>query len=524
MRVVFVWINRGGPLGMSQGVSMLATELAEAGHDVTVLHDHESLPACPTLEHTLRRLLAADPAVVLLSFGTNQAPLALALAADVRRVRPGLPVMAGGVHATLSPGDVLRSGAVGHVFQGEADGRMDRLVQRLAAGDDLADEPGVALLVRGEVHRTPVGPLPDPRRQRLPYLAGIDYRDLCLRMRGTVDVCAGRGCAYQCTYCHNAGLAGLYRADLGRLAAGRARLRMRDPLALLEECRRYRDVCGPALKTFAWGDDVAVSSHPFLEVWAHEYPRLFPDTPFAVNACLPHLDDEAVRLLADAGCNLVKFGLESGSERLRRLLRRPDPALRHLQPALERLERHGLATRAYVIVGLLTETLPELLSTFTMSARLGIDTVRPAVFFPYPGTPLHARCEAEGLIDRVAFDRVRNYYGQSVLRHTDPDVARLIDRIMEIYPILLNAELPGRPGAVFAPLRDRALSGTPADWHAGLRDEVLATQQAWNQRLRDEGAVFYAVPFPDRPDASFLLRRRRRPLVNVDDEAGAPPP
>jgi hypothetical protein len=50
-----------------------------------------------------------------------------------------------------------------------------------------------------------------------------------------------------------------------------------------------------------------------------------------------------------------------------------------------------------------------------------------------------------------------------------------------------------------------------------VRDEVLARQQALNASFRKSGAVFYAVPFPERPDASFLIRRRARPFVNIDD-------
>ena len=93
----------------------------------------------------------------------------------------------------------------------------------------------------------------------------------------------------------------------------------------------------------------------------------------------------------------------------------------------------------------------------------------------------------------------------------------LLGRIMDVYPVLMNADLGGAVGEAFAPLAQVVLT-TPEDaWACGARESVLAEQQRLNELFREQRAEFYAVPFPERPDVSFLMRRRARMLVNVDD-------
>ena len=517
VRVEFVWNNWGGPLGMSQGVSILASEIADAGHDVRVSHFHESLPGPDTVEGLAASIAARRPEVVLFSFGSNQAAITRRVAKELRRLLPSVPMLAGGVHCTLTPEEPLSWGTLDYVFVGEADGHMARLIGLLGEGKSIADQPNIASAQPLGIKRNKIAPLPDVSRQARPFWDGIDYRDLCIRMRGIVDVVAGRGCPYRCKYCHNAGLIELYRHDMDLPVAklGFTRSRLADDL--LEECLAYKRICGEHLKMFSWGDDMAVMSKPFLRRWAELYPAAIPDVPFALNATLNFLDEEVVSLLAQANCALLKFGLESGSKRLRKFMMRPDYKDHVITDALERLRRYGINTRAYVMVGIPTETRAELLSTFDEAAKLRIDAVRPSIFFPYPGTPAYDYCVEHDLIDWDVLESVHNYYTRSVVRGFDDEMHRLIGRVMEVHPILMNAKLGGEVGAAYEPLRELALDTPEDEWSGGVREAVLRMQQDLNARFRATGQEFYGVPFPDRPDAAFLMRKRARPLPNIDD-------
>ena len=143
-RVEFVWNNWGGPLGMSQGVSILSSELADAGHGVHVSHFHESLPGPQTPEALADDIVSRAPDVVLMSFGTNQAAVTRKVADALKERLPGVPILAGGVHCTLTPEEPLSWGSVDYLFVGEADGHMDRLVSMLADGKSIGFEPNIA--------------------------------------------------------------------------------------------------------------------------------------------------------------------------------------------------------------------------------------------------------------------------------------------------------------------------------------------------------------------------------------------
>ncbi len=178
------------------GIYTLAAVLEAQAHDVVVadliLHGTRLLDA----------FTADVDAADLVGIGaTSMAwPTAVDAIAQVRRRRPDVPIVCGGIHPTLFDRHVLRTCPVQFVVRGEGEIAIGRLCAALEGRGDLGAVPNLSWidadgrLVRNAVDaKIPVQDLaatPLPRWDRLPPAT---YK--CLAVESS------RGCAYDCSFC-----------------------------------------------------------------------------------------------------------------------------------------------------------------------------------------------------------------------------------------------------------------------------------------------------------------------------------
>ena len=216
MRVQFIWFNLNCTPKMSLGIAILVRELAEAGHQVAVMHLNEEIgtPFDPAL--IAEKVRSFDPGLVALSFGRNHLKYAVELLPILKKDLPRAALLCGGVHTTLMPEEVIGMDAVDYICIGEADGLMAPFVERLESGRDVSILPGFW----GKTFRNPMAPLPDITNQTWIDLEHIDHAASLEFNRGMFEVVSGRGCPGSCSFCFNPGLRAAYRRHLPRDPAG----------------------------------------------------------------------------------------------------------------------------------------------------------------------------------------------------------------------------------------------------------------------------------------------------------------
>lgn len=104
------------------------------------------------------------------------------------------------------------------------------------------------------------------------------------------------------------------------------------------------------------------------------------------NSRVDYVDEEMLDLMSKAGCHLISWGIESGSEEVLKHARKgayPDKALR----ALTWARKAGIKNWGYFIIGLPTETEETILKTIKFAKSLPLDIALFHVAAPYPGTP-----------------------------------------------------------------------------------------------------------------------------------------
>lgn len=271
----------------------------------------------------------------------------------------GVPVVMGGVHATLVPDEVAHH--VDVVFQGEAEGSWPSLIHDLEDGRLQRSYNSRVSSLHG---------LPSPRR------------DLYRQRYFMQLVSASRGCKYRCEFC-----------SLWKIEGGRHR--ERPPQEILAEIAANGNK-RPILFT----DENVFTNRS----WALELFRGMAEQglhrPYAIQASLDIADDdEVLTALERSGCMTVLIGFESVSKESLRVMRKGvnlQVGVENYRDKVARLHDHGLASSGSFMFGNDGDS-PEIFEqTVEFVLGAGLDVVHFGLLTPIPGTDLYNRLAREG--------------------------------------------------------------------------------------------------------------------------------
>jgi radical SAM superfamily enzyme YgiQ (UPF0313 family) len=371
------------------GIETLAPVARQHGHQVRMFDTcHPQMRA----EHIVQAAQKDAPDVVALSFlSTTTYPAVKSLSEQLKSKVPEVPVIVGGVFATMNPVHILKDCRfVDYVGVGEGEELLPDFLNHL---DDPGAVEGLVWRDGDQVIRNAPRPIiwdldqfPYPDRESLP----IDYiESLPLDVPAVFSldkfctIQTSRGCPYKCIYCDIPSLAnGKWRDRspdhvLGEMQqlndAGYRSIYFTDDHFLLKR-KRIKAICDGIIERgleFTWGCEGRVDS-------------------IAVDQ-LPHM--------SKANCAFLAFGVEAGTQTVLDRLKK-DQTLEQIEHAVREAKRHGIArAHGFFLVGSPGETEEDILESFRFAARLELDTFGFNRLCVYRGTPLWQEYIERGIID-----------------------------------------------------------------------------------------------------------------------------
>jgi len=111
-----------------------------------------------------------------------------------------------------------------------------------------------------------------------------------------------------------------------------------------------------------------------------------PKVTWTCNSRVDYVDKEMLKLMADAGCKVISWGIESANEAI---LKKAHKGYKMEQAPISLKWAHeaGIKNWGYFIIGLPGETVETIRETIALSKKLPLDIVLFHVAAPYPGTP-----------------------------------------------------------------------------------------------------------------------------------------
>jgi len=246
-----------------------------------------------------------DPApVVGFSCMANLLPFTLQAMQAFREAHPQCTLLLAGVGPKSVEGPILeRFDQVDIVVRGESETLAPTLLQVLKDGGDLATVPGISYRDGGTVRHTD-----RPRRIRdLDSIVQPAYHHVDLTRYTGYGMISSRGCPYPCTFCSVAPVWDLKAYH-------------RSAASILADIRVMVEQGGAELILFQ--DEFFVSGRDRVMEFCDALDRSGLDIKWKAFGRINLTDEEMMRAMEATGCVEIRFGVESGSDRVLELTKK----------------------------------------------------------------------------------------------------------------------------------------------------------------------------------------------------------
>jgi radical SAM superfamily enzyme YgiQ (UPF0313 family) len=435
MKVLFLYPNAGSQLGFNYGIAHLSSVLKKAGHDVALWQLCDDIESLPSEKQFINRLRQESADIIGFSVVTNQWPYAKKLAAWARKATD-VPLVCGGIHTMAAAEDILQSRVFDFIIRGEAEEAFVEFVDTLSKSQDPSDVKNLGFLRNGDLRLNPLRHLPDLTKLPFKDYDIFDFQKIIEAKNGWTGLMSSRGCPFSCTYCFNHQLVSNYRQDLGCSFKGLNYIRHFEVEQMMMEIKyllqNYRNI-----SMFILDDDLFTFYREYVKQFCTAYKKI-SHLPFVVNAHVGFFDEVRARYLADANCSIVKFGVESGSERIRRRILQRRMKNEEIVRAIQIAHQYSLHTSIFLMIGLPAENHSDVMATIRLMAKAKPGRYRWSFFFPYPGTKAYELSQQGGYIDFAKMAEMENFTDGSCLKF-GREHNLFLKKVGRIMPWFVNA-------------------------------------------------------------------------------------
>lgn len=359
------------------GLLCLTSVLERQGYAVDLV-DYQILPrsrpgADPFDLDTALDHIGDTARVVGFSCMANLLPFTLLVAERFKQRHPGKTILLGGVGPFGVEALILeRFPWIDVVVRGEAEVSLPLLLEALPDHERLMQTPGVFLrLPDGSVRQTAdVARIADLDRFPLPA-----YHRLEMPLYDAFGIMSSRGCPYDCSFCSVAPI-------WNRKTTYRSHDR------IIEEIRLLHETYG--VRTVLFQDEFFYSSENKILDFCERLQAAGLPVRWKCYGRVNLVTERAMRRMAEAGCIQLRFGIESGSDRvLKRVVKGFSfgEALQAVTLSLGIFE----SVETFFIWGFPFEEMDDFYQTAIQMARfrqMGV-TVLPSLFSMLPQTEIY---------------------------------------------------------------------------------------------------------------------------------------
>ncbi len=391
---------KGISINLPLALLFISSNLVKTGHRVQIIDQRleESWP------DKLKVALLKQPICVGISAITGgQIEWGLKASKLVKDVSPNTPVAWGGIHPSLMPEQTVSHSLVDIVVSGYGEETFPSLIEALARGGSPNGIAGVYYKRDGEIFGNPPAPNIPSKNYELPYHLIDITQYFCNLYRSTnsLDVLASRGCPHQCIFCYNP-----------KYNAGR--YQFFEPewiVSNIEYVKRH------GAKTISLISDNFFSNKTkvieFCELLARKNVKINLSANCRVDY-IANFGKEFLRYLRETGFMEIFVGIESGSNRVLKLIRK-DTTTEQAHLGNRMLLEAGITPIYSFMAGFPGETFDDIALTLKLMQKLKRENPEAyltavKIATPFPGTQLYDICLKKGFTPPATLEGWSNFY------------------------------------------------------------------------------------------------------------------
>ena len=360
------------------GLMYVAAAMEKAGFEVRMLDNY--LMNKP-VEEVKQLIKIFDPMLVGITCGSATYHRCIETAHAIKETKPDCTVVVGGWHASYLPDTLLAHPEIDFAVMGEGERAITQLANALVNGD-LKQATSVAGVVcrdknGGYIHNAPafienMDEIPFPARHLLPleqYDRTIEFLDA-----KPADVMSiSRGCVFNCGFCET-------RKLWGNICRGFSPQRVLDEIQDLQKRFGTKGI-------YFINDNFTLRKEKTKELCNLMIENKL-NLEWVCDTRVDLVDDELLGLMSKAGCKVIWFGVESGSQKvLQRIGRNTTPE--QVEMAFKLCKKNGIKTACSFMIGLPDETLANMEVSLKFAKKLSPDYCQFNIFIAYPDSKLY---------------------------------------------------------------------------------------------------------------------------------------
>ncbi len=376
-----------GAVTEPMGLAYIAGALEASGIEVTII----DAPALELgIEDVGDRIQGLQSDLIGISLLTPSFGVVKALCDRLKTRFPDKTIILGGPHCTALPErtmDDIPSADI--VCFGEGEQTLKEIA-RMGADCNLEQVNGICFrdtqkaIVKNEP-RPYIGDLdqiPPPARHLLPM---EKYHLTASRVADgsyCPTIIVARGCPFGCSYCSH---------SFGR------KIRFHSVERILTEIDTL--IANYQIRQLNIEADTLTANKKFINALC----RALIDKGYAkrlkwtCESRVDTVDEELLKLMKKAGCWQISYGIETGSQRLLKMINK-GIRLEQVEQAIALTHKAGISVRGFFMLGLPSETPEESKETIDFAIRLNPRWAQFTITIPYPGTPMFEQLDRDGQI------------------------------------------------------------------------------------------------------------------------------
>lgn len=396
------------------GLAYLHAVLEKEGYDIRTVSYNNSDPsfAAAAVE---AELAGFKPDFFLVQVFTMNRVESYKVIRRARALLPGVAIIAGGVHASIYPAQLLDNSPLDCVVIGEGEATIVELLRTIGSGGDLGGVRGIAYRKDGAAVLTAQRPLiedldslPFPRHEL--FIKPEPQREMGC-------ILTSRGCPYRCSFCclHT---------------ISRRRFRTRSVKNVVDEIA-YIAENFPQIKVLQVADDTFTLNQPRAIEICREITRRGIKMRFLCSARIKPASVELFEAMEKAGFEGIGFGLETGSAKLLKSIHK-NITREDVVETFKMLKGRNIRIATYLMVGFPGETDETVDETIDLVRKLQkikyFEFAGVARLWVYPNTEVYETMRASGSIDDSYWltDRDVPFF---TLEHSEEELERMVTKI-----------------------------------------------------------------------------------------------
>ncbi len=351
--VIFITPNMSGDIrGEVLGILQLATILKQKDISCDILHffrigDISSLDSF--IDNAIKLLEVQRPKIVSFYTRCDTYHIDIKLAEQIKNHWPDVYIVFGGPQSDITATEAIEQlPFLDFVCCGEGENTIYPFFSSLLRNQPDFSIPGLVYRYQGKA-------IKNPRPALIQDLDSLPLIDYSLFQFTDIDnhsfpIDVGRGCPFGCTYCST-------KTFWGR------KYRLKSPERILQEVQTVYERFG--VTRFSFDHDMFTLNRSQIINTCHLLRSLdFPIT-WNCSARLDCIDKELIDIMADSGMKSIYIGIETGSPRMQKLIRK-NLKLDNALETLAYLKDKGIRITTSFIYGFPEETEEDLSQTIAL--------------------------------------------------------------------------------------------------------------------------------------------------------------